>query len=76
MPRKNKPAPISRHDRLAYLLGAYGDDTMSATEFWRHMGESGFDQSDIDAWCAEFHGSVSNEARGPQDAVGRAEPDH
>ena len=46
---------MSKQQRLSYLLGAYGNGTMSEEQFWRQMKQSGYGEADIDQWCDEYH---------------------
>jgi hypothetical protein len=50
-----KQPPVSKYDRLSYLLGAYGSGSMTEQQFWGQMNQSGYGQDDIDQWCAEYH---------------------
>ena len=49
-----KPTPVSKYDRLSYLLAAYGDGRMTEQQFWDQMKQSRLGQDDIDAWCEEY----------------------
>jgi hypothetical protein len=46
---------MTRYDKLAYLLGAYGSGFMTEEVFWAQMKEQRFGQADIDQWCEEHH---------------------
>lgn len=50
-----KTKPMTRYDKLAYLLGAYGSGFMTEEVFWAQMKEQRFGQADIDQWCEEHH---------------------
>jgi hypothetical protein len=50
-----KQPPVTKRERLSYLLSAYGSGTITEEQFWDQMKQSGFGQADIDAWCEEFY---------------------
>ena len=50
-----KPVPVSKYERLSYLLGAYGNGSITEVQFWEQMKQSRYTQDDIDAWCEEFY---------------------
>ena len=52
---QQKRQPVSKYERLSYLLSAYGNGLMDEAQFWSRMKLSGYSQEDIDAWCAEYH---------------------
>lgn len=57
-----KPPPANKHERLSYLLGAYGDGLLTEELFWGWMKQSGYTQDDIDAWCEEFYSKQEAQA--------------
>ena len=52
---KNQP-PVTKYERLSYLLAQYGNGALTEQQFWGAMIVCGYGQDDIDAWCAEYHG--------------------
>ena len=48
-----KKRPIkTKSEKLAYLLGAFGNGWMSKEAFWTEMTLQGYGQDDIDQWLA------------------------
>ena len=45
-----KPPPATKHERLSYLLGAYGDGLLTEELFRGGKKQRGYTQDDIDAW--------------------------
>jgi hypothetical protein len=45
---------------LHELLGALGDGRISLDQFWRHMGQHGLGDREIDGYCA-VHGGYEAE---------------
>jgi hypothetical protein len=52
-----------RKARLADLLGALGNSVIDVAQFWKLMAEAGFDDADIDQYCAEEGRWTPDEAR-------------